>query len=213
VTAHDPRLHDQRLAALLAGVSPEVRQGMPGLARLLTSLMPAAPPAEPEPEPVVALPVLLDEARASGEAAGFAAGEAAGRAAANAELAPLRAALHAAVAAARAATAIDEAVLRPLLCQLVETVANAVLMAELNGGRRVLAPLVEAALAEVADGALPTLRAHPDTLALLGPELPPGLSTAADPALPPAHVVLAGPDYRIEAGLAERLARIMKALA
>ena len=86
-------------------------------------------------------------------------------------------------------------------------------MAELKGGRRVLAPLVEAALAEVGDGALPTLVAHPETLALLAPELPPGLTTAADPALPTAHVVLAAPEYRIEAGIAERLARIVKALA
>ncbi|WP_197042329.1 FliH/SctL family protein, partial [Sandarakinorhabdus oryzae] len=97
--------------------------------------------------------------------------------------------------------------------QLVAAVAKAVLMAELGAGRSVLAPLVEAALAEVADGALPTLIAHPETLALLGPELPPGLATAADPSLPAAHVVLAGPDFRIEAGLDERLARIMKALA
>jgi flagellar biosynthesis/type III secretory pathway protein FliH len=205
VTAHDPRL-----AALLAGVSPELRQGAPGLARLLSSLMPAET-RPPRPEMDVA--VLLAEARVAGRAEGLADGEAAGRAAADAELAPLRAALANAAAAARAATAIDEAALRPMLVELVDAVARAVLMAELTGGRRVLAPLVEAALAEVGDNALPTLVASPETLALLGPELPPGLSTAPDATLPPAHIVLAAPDYRIEAGIAERLARIVKALA
>ena len=205
MTAHDPRL-----AALLAGVSPAMRAGTPGLARLLSSLLPAE--ARP-PEPEIDVSVLLEQARAQGRTDGFLAGETAGQAAALAELAPLRAALENAVAAARAVTAIDEAALRPLLGQRIEAVAKTVLMAELQGGRRVLAPLVEAALAEVAEGALPTLIAHPDTLALLGPELPPGLATAADPALPIGHVVVAGPDYRIDAGLAERLARIVKALA
>ncbi|WP_017668886.1 FliH/SctL family protein [Sandarakinorhabdus sp. AAP62] len=205
MTAHDPRL-----AALLAGVSPEMREGAPGLARLLSSLMPTqAPPPRTEMD----VAVLLAEARTEGRAQGLADGEAAGRAAADAELAPLRAALANAAAAARAATAIDEAALRPMLVTLVEAVARTVLMAELTGGRRVLAPLVEAALAEVGEGALPTLMANPETLALLGPELPPGLATAPDATLPPAHVVLAAPDYRIEAGIEERLARIVKALA
>lgn len=205
MTAHDPRL-----AALLAGVSPDYRSAAPGLARLLSSLMPAdAPPPPPEIE----MGQLLDDARAEAHRQGLAEGEALGRAAAAAELAPLRAALASAAEAALAATSIDEAALRPLLVELVAAVARTVLMAELNGGRRVLAPLVEAALAEVGEGALPTLMAHPDTLALLGPELPPGLATAPDSALPPAHVVLTAPDYRIEAGLEERLARILKALA
>ncbi len=205
MTAHDPRL-----AALLAGVSPDLRAGAPGLARLLSSLMPAeaAPPRE-----AVDVAILLADARAEGYARGFAEGVAAGRVAAEAALAPLRAALASAAVAARTATAIDEVALRPLLVELVENIARIVLMSELKGGRRVLAPLVEAALAEVGDAALPTLVAHPDTLALLAPELPPGLTTAADPALPTAHVVLAAPDYRIEAGIAERLARIVKALA
>jgi len=205
VTAHDPRL-----AALLAGVSPDMRAGAPGLARLLSSLMPAeaAPPRE-----AVDVAILLADARAEGYARGFAEGNAAGRVAAEAALAPLRAALASAAVAARTATAIDEVALRPKLVELVENIARTVLMTELKGGRRVLAPLVEAALAEVGDGALPTLVAHPETLALLAPELPPGLTTAADPALPTAHVVLAAPDYRIEAGIAERLARIVKALA
>lgn len=204
MTAHDPRL-----AALLAGVSPDLRAGAPGLARLLSSLMPAeAPPPRAE----VDVTTLLADARAEGHARGFSEGEAAGRAAAEADLAPLRAALASASAAARSATAIDEAALRPLLVELVENIARTVLMAELKGGRRVLAPLVEAALAEVGDGVLPTLVAHPETLALLAPELQQGLTTAADPALPTAHVVLAAPDYRIEAGIAERLARIVKAL-
>ena len=205
MTAHDPRL-----AALLAGVSPDVRAAAPGLARLLASLMPAN--ARP-PLVEIDLSVQLSEARAHAHAEGLSAGTAAGRAAALAELAPLRAALESAVAAARSGAAVDEAALRPLLGQLVEAVTKTVLMAELQAGRRVLVPLVEAALAEVAENALPTLTAHPETLALLGPDLPPGLATAADAALPTDHVVLSGPDYRIEAGLAERLTRILKALA
>ena len=205
MTAHDPRL-----AALLAGVSAEIRTDAPGLARLLSSLMPGQ---TPPPKSKIDVVVLLDEARSEARAQGRIDGEAAGRAAAEADLAPLRAALGSAAAAARAATAIDEAALRPLLVGLVEAVTRTVLMAELKAGRRVLAPLLEAALAEVGDGALPTLLAHPETLALLGPELPPGLTTTPDPALPPAHVVLSAPDYRIEAGLEERLARILKALA
>lgn len=205
MTAHDPRL-----AALLAGVSPDLRANAPGLARLLSSLMPAE---TPPPRSEMDVAVLLAEARNQGRDEGHAQGEAAGRAAADAELAPLRAALASAAAAARTATEIDEAALRPLLVELVEAVARTVLMAELKGSRRVLAPLVEAALAEVADGALPTLLANPETLALLAPELPPGLSTAPDATLPPAHIVLAAPDFRIEAGIEERLARILKALA
>lgn len=204
MTAHDPRL-----AALLAGVSPEMRAGAPGLARLLNSLMPAEPSA---PRAAIDVATLVEEARSDGHARGFADGQATGRAAAEAALAPLRAALASADSAARTATAIDEAALRPLLVALVEAVARTVLMAELTAGRRVLAPLVEAALAEVADGALPTLMAHPETLAVLCPELPPGLATVPDATLPPAHVVLAAPDYRIEAGIEERLARILKAL-
>ena len=205
MTAHDPRL-----AALLAGVSPDVRAAAPGLARLLNSLMPA-PLLSPHEDIDAAM--LLAQAQADSHAQAQADGHAAGHAAAQAELAPLRAALANAAAAARSATAIDEAALRPLLIGLIAAVARTVLMAELAGGRRVLAPLVEAALAEVGDGALPTLLAHPETLALLGPELPPGLATAPDPALPIAHIVLAAPDYRIETGLEERLARILKALA
>lgn len=209
MTAHDPRL-----AALLAGALPEIRSGAPGLARLLISLMPTQPPL---PGSEIDMVVLLDEARFEardqGHAQGRIDGEAAGRAAAQADLAPLRAALASAAAAARAATAIDEAALRPLLAALVEAVTRTVLIAELKTGRRVLVPLVEAALAEVGDGALPMLLAHPETLALLSPELPPGLTTMPDPALPLAHVVLAAPNYRIEAGLEERLARILKVLA
>lgn len=199
MSVHDPRLAMQRPAAPA------------GLARLLASLN---PPPEPEapPEPAIDYAALLAEARAEGEAAGRLAGEAAGRAAAEADLAPLRAALVAATDAARAACAIDDAALRPLLGHLVEAVAGTVLMAELTAGRRVLAPLVAAALAEAAEGALPTLTAHPDTLALISADLPPGLIVRADGELPPGHVAVAGPDYRIEAGLAERLARIVAAL-
>ena len=56
------------------------------------------------------------------------------------------------------------------------------------------------------------MSAHPDTLALIMADLPPGVSTCGDPALPPGHVAIAGPDFRIEAGLAERLARLLAVL-
>jgi len=199
-------VHDPRLSALLGAPAPAA-----GLARLLASLNPQPEP-EPAPEPAIDIAALLAEARAEGEAAGRRAGEAQGRATAAAELAPLRSALIAATDAARAACALDEDRLRPLLAGLVEAVAGTVLMAELTAARRALAPLVAAALAEVAENALPTLSAHPDTLALINPDLPPGLATRADSTLPPGHVAIAGPDYRIEAGLAERLARILAML-
>jgi flagellar assembly protein FliH len=199
-------VHDPRMAALLGPPAPAA-----GLARLLASLNPPPEP-EPEAEPAIDIAALLAEARAEGEAAGRLAGEVQGRAAAEAALAPLRTALIAATNAARAACAIDEAVLRPLLTALVDAVAGTVLMAELTAGRRALAPLVAAALAEVAEAALPTLSAHPDTMALIAADLPPGLITRADAALPPGHVAVAGPDYRIEAGLAERLARLLAVL-
>jgi flagellar biosynthesis/type III secretory pathway protein FliH len=199
-------VHDPRLAGLLGPPAPAA-----GLARLLASLNPSPEPEVP-PEPAIDYAALLAEARAEGEAAGRIAGEAEGRAAAEAELVPLRHALIAATDAARAACVIDEDKLRPLLAQLVEAVAATVLMAELTAGRRALAPLVAAALAEVAEGALPTLSAHPDTLALISADLPPGLIARADAALPAGHVAIAGPDYRIEAGLAERLARLLAVL-
>jgi flagellar biosynthesis/type III secretory pathway protein FliH len=204
-------VHDPRLAALLGPPAQNPVSAPAGLARLLASLNPQSEP-EPAPEPAIDIAALLAEARSEGEAAGHRAGAAQGRAAAEAELAPLRDALIAATDAARAACAIDEDALRPLLAGLVETVAGTVLMAELTAGRRALAPLVSAALAEVAERALPTLSAHPDTLMLINPDLPPGLSTCADADLPPGHVAIAGPDYRIEAGLAERLARILAVL-
>jgi hypothetical protein len=76
----------------------------------------------------------------------------------------------------------------------------------------VLEPLVAAALAEVAHAALPVLQAHPDTLALIKADLPPGLVIQEDAALPMGHVVVSGPDYRIEAGLGERLSRVVEGL-
>lgn len=206
--------HDPRLAALLGAANPD-GQIVAGsaMARLLASLNPQPEPEpEVEPEPAIDLVGLLREARAEGEAAGFAAGEARGQAAAEAALAPLRAALMAAADAARAACAIDDTALRPLLADLVKTVAQTVLMAELAAGGRVLAALVAAALAEVAENALPTVLANPATLALIAPDLAPGLITRADPALPPGHISVVGPDYRIDAGLAERLAQLLAVL-
>lgn len=203
-------MHDPRLAALLSGVPATTLAEAPGLARLLTSLMVPARPEPAAPEPT--LDGLLQQARQDGEAAGRRAGEAAGRAAATAELAPVKAAFAAAAAAASAAGQIDEARLAPLLRQMVKAIAEQVLIQELSAGSRVLEPLVNAVLAEVSDAALAQLSAHPDTLALIIDDLPPGLGAIPDPALPPGHVVVAGPDYRIEAGLAERLARLVEAL-
>jgi flagellar biosynthesis/type III secretory pathway protein FliH len=206
-------VHDPRLAALLAGVPDAALVGAPGLARLLTSLMTPSPPAAPDvAAPGSDVEALLRQARAEGEAAGRAAGELAGRTAAEADLADLRTALEQAASAAMALTGIDETQLAPLLQELVRGVAQAVLIKELSSGDRVLAPLVAAALAEISAKAVPTLIAHPDTLALLAGDLPAGLATAADAALLPGHIVISGPDYRIEAGLAERLARLVGAL-
>ncbi len=208
MTAHDPRL-----AALLAGVPQEAVAAAPGLARLLISLI---TPPQAEASPASGTPyvdTLLEQVRADAEAAGFAAGEVAGRAAAHRDLAPLRAALADAAAAASAATHIDEARLAPMLADLVKAVAQAVLMAELTTGGRVLQPLVAAALAEVAEAALLSLSAHPDTLGLIAADLPPGLMTITDPALPVGHITVAGPDFRVEAGLADRLARLVEAMA
>jgi flagellar assembly protein FliH len=199
VTAHDPRL------AALLGTAPAHAAG---LAALLASHQPKPPPP---PEPAVDLGALLAEARAQGGADGLAAGEARGRAAAEAALAPRLAALDAAAAALTHATSLDEATLAPLLTALAKAICETVLMAEL-ARPRALRPLVEAALAEVADAALPTLSAHPTTLALIAADLPPGLTTAADPGLPPGHVAVTGPDYRVDAGLADRLAQLLKAL-
>ncbi len=199
MTAHDPRL------AALLGTPPA---GSAGLATLLAAMQPKPPPP---PEPAIDLGALLDEARAQGRAEGEAVGEARGQALAQAALAPRLAALDAAAAACRSATEIDEAVLAPLLAGLIQTLCETVLMAELARPRS-LRPLVEAALAEVAEGAVPTLSAHPDTLAHIAADLPPGLATAADASLPPGHVAVAGPDYRIDAGLADRLAQLLKAL-
>ncbi len=204
MTAHDPRL------AALLGLAPPAAAtpASAGLAALLASHLPKPPPP---PEPEIDLSALLGEARAQGEADGAVAGEARGRAAAQAELAPRLAALDAAAAACRAATMLDEALLAPLLATLVQRCCETVLMAELARPHS-LRPLVTAALAEVAEVAIPTLSAHPDTLALIAADLPPGLATAADPALPPGHVAVAGPDYRVDAGLGDRLARLLKAL-
>ncbi|MBU6166216.1 MAG: hypothetical protein KGQ52_08780 [Alphaproteobacteria bacterium] len=199
MTAHDPRL------AALLGTSPA---GSAGLAALLASHLPKPPPPA---EPQVDIGSLLDEARAQGRAEGEAAGEARGRAAASADLAPRLAALDTAAAALRSATGLDEAVLAPLLTGLARAICETVLMAELARPRS-LRPLVDAALAEVAEAAIPTLSAHPATLALIAADLPPGLATRADASLPPGHVAVAGPDYRIDAGLGDRLAQILKAL-
>lgn len=199
MTAHDPRL------AALLGTPPA---GSAGLATLLASMLPKPPPP---PEAEIDIGALLEEARVAGRAEGEAAGEARGRADAHALLAPRLAALEAAATAARAATAIDETVLAPLLAGLIKTLCETVLMAEL-ARPRALRPLVEAALAEVAETAIPTLSAHPHTLALIAADLPPGLATVADASLPPGHIAVAGPDYRIDAGIADRLAQLLKAL-
>lgn len=133
----------------------------------------------------------------------------AGRESAIAELAPLRLHLAEAAAALQSACRIDAAGLRPVVGELVRAVAEAVLRAELGSGARVLIPLVEAALAAVKPAEMPTLKAHPQTLAALAPEFP-DLLMAEDASLPKDGFVVAGLDFVIEAGLQARLAEIME---
>lgn len=210
--AADRALLDQSsqrpLAAVLLGprtVSPD------GLAALLASHQPKPPAPPPDEAPAIDMGALLDEARAEGHAAGLVEGEARGRAGAMAELAPRLAALTAAAAAFQQATAVDEAALAPLLTELARAICEAVLMAELARPRSLL-PLVQAALAEVAEAAMPTLSAHPDTLALIAADLPPGLVSKADASLPPGHVAVQAAELRVDAGLADRLSRLLKGL-
>lgn len=133
----------------------------------------------------------------------------AGYQSAVAELAPLRLHLTEAAAALHSACRIDAAGLRPVVSELVRAVAEAVLMAELGSGASVLIPLVDAALAAVKPAEIPTLKAHPETLASLAPEFP-DLLMAEDASLPKDGLVVAGLDFVIEVGLQARLSEIME---
>lgn len=157
-------------------------------------------------EPVV--PIDLEAV----QAAAFADGVAAGRAAAAAEMAPAERRLAAAAAALEAACTIDGDALRPLVADVTGRIAEAVIMAEFARDPAVMARLVDAALAMVRPGEAATLRAHPATLAALAGHLH-GVVTAADAALAADEIIVSGPEFVIETGLAARLAEIMEAMA
>jgi flagellar biosynthesis/type III secretory pathway protein FliH len=143
-------------------------------------------------------------------AEGFAAGTVAGREEALAELAPLVAALRGAEAALQAACEIEVAAVQPVLAGLVRQVCEAVLMAELSGGALVLAPLVDAALAEVKPGEAAVLRAHPDVLAALEGRFEAVLAQG-DAAMALDAFAVEGPGFVIGAGLQARLDAILEA--
>ena len=172
-----------------------LRPASAGLAGLLTALRPVLPGEAPPPPD-------LDALRATAWADGFGAG----RAAADADLGPLRDHLTSAAAAFDTARTIDVDTLRPLLAGLVRHVAEAVLAHELRADTALLA-LAGAALEQVRPGDVPTLRAHPDTLAVLSPHV--GIPTAADPALPRDGFAITGTDFVIDVNIAARLTEIM----
>lgn len=174
-----------------------------GLAGLLSALQPRLVPDGP------AIDVVAERAALQAEA--WEAGFVAGAAEADTALAPLRAALADAAAAFDAACRIDADTLRPLVSALVGQVAAAVLLAELRAGAAVLQPLVDAALAAVRPGEAATLRAHPDTLAVLAPHS--DIATVADTALAPGVFAVAGAEFSIDVDLAQRLADIVAGLA
>jgi flagellar biosynthesis/type III secretory pathway protein FliH len=173
-----------------------------GLAGLLAALRPRAEPVDAPPPPD------LDAIRAAGWDDGFTAGEAA----ATAALSPLRVQLAEAAAALDAACRIDVDALRPLFVTLIRQIAEAVLMAELGASAATLEPLVNAALTAVHAGEAPTLRAHPETLAALGPHLP-DVATHADPGLARDAFSVCAPQFRIDVGLSARLAAVTGAMA
>lgn len=165
-------------------------------------------------QPVVPAPEVTEPAcdPAAIRAEAFAAGEAAGRAAAEAALLPLHADLEAAAAAFRNAAVIDGAALRPLLAALVRAVAEAVLASELAMRDDALLALAQAAFAAVMPDEAPLLTAHPDTLARLGPHLPP-VAIRPDSGMPAGAVCVSGPTFRIDADIATRLAQSLEGLA
>lgn len=173
---------------------------MSDLASLLDALQPRTM--------VAAQPADLDDLRESAWNQGFAAG----REAAVAELAPLRERLAAAAAAFASAPRVDVTLLRPVAVEIVCQVAEAVLLAELEVGAKVLIPLVDAALALVGLGAAATLRMHPATLAELAGELG-DIAVAEDAGLPIDAFEIGGETFVIAAGLRARLVEIMEEMA
>jgi flagellar biosynthesis/type III secretory pathway protein FliH len=167
-----------------------------GLADLLAALQPrSAAEAAPGPD--------LDALHEAAWNAGFAAGNAAE----VAESAPLRGQLVAAAAALELACRIDPDTLRPVLADLVRSVAEAVLLAELDAGGQVLLPLLDAALATIRPSEPATLRGHPATLAGLAAQLP-GMVLTEDASLPADGFVVTGPDFIIDVNLRARLLEI-----
>lgn len=146
------------------------------------------------------------------QAAAFAAGLDAGRAEAEADMAPAQQRLAAAAAALEAACTIDGDALRPLVAEVTGRIAEAVMMAEFARDPAVMARLVDAALALVRPGEAATLRAHPATLAALAGHLH-GVVAVGDAGMAADAIMVSGPEFVIETGLAARLAEIMEAMA
>ena len=168
-----------------------------GLAGLLSALQPRLVPE-----------IDLTALRAVAWDAGFVAGAAE----AYTALAPSRAVLADAAAAFAAACRIDADSLRPLLLALVQRTCEAVLTAELRAGATVLRPLVDAALAAVGPGEAATLRAHPDTLAVLTLHMP-DIAAVADAGLARGGFAVTGADFSIDVDLGQRLTEIVAGLA
>lgn len=166
-----------------------------GLAGLLSALQPRAVPL---------VPSINVEAERH---AAFADSVAAGVAQAEAELAPLRGQMTAAVAALEAACLVDVDKLRPVFVDIVQQLSEAVLLAELAHGTKVLMPLVEAALAAVRPGEVATLHGHPATLAALAPHLP-GVALAGDESMAMDGFRVTGTDFIIDTSLRARLTEI-----
>jgi flagellar assembly protein FliH len=160
----------------------------------------------------------LEEGRAEGREQGWAEGrsegERLGEESAMATLAPVRAALRAAAAALEEARALEPAMLHVPMLTLVRAVAERVLMAELGeGGARVLAPMVSAALAALETRPV-ALRARPETLAALAAELgETAFERIEDSDMPADMVLVEGGDVRVMAGLDARLDDVMAALS
>ncbi len=170
-----------------------------GLAGLYSAMQPRAQEA---PQAVD-----LEPLREAAWEAGFAAGQAS----ADAELAPLRLHLAEAAAALHDACRIEQQALRPVLMTLVRRLTEAVLDKELQEDTALLS-LVNAGLALVRAGEVPTLQGHPRTLAALRPHLP-AIRVVEDDDLDPDGFVITGADFIIDVNIAARLAEIMGELS
>ena len=141
--------------------------------------------------------------------AAHAQGYAQGEAAAAAALAPQCTLLATLGEALEAACTIDAVILREPFVQLVTSLAEAVVMAELTLSPAVILRLVDAALASVAVAEAVTVRLHPDDVAAVT-----GLSVVVvgDPELARGSVAVEGAKFVVHDGLPARLAVALAAL-